>query len=474
MKKENKNFLYNVIYQIFSLLMPLITAPYIARVLGVDNIGIYSYTYSIVSYFMLAALLGVNNYGSREIAKVAQSGDKEKLSRLFCEVYYMQLILGASMLVLYFIALPFFGGQYKTIFVLQGIFIVSAIFDINWFYFGLENFKLTVSRNIIIKTLSLILIFIFVKNEADLAKYVLILSLSTLVSQLYLWLYIRKYASFVKRSLNDVFSHFKQCLILFVPVVAYSIYRIMDKTMLGAISGTIPLGYYQNAESIINIPVALVAALGTVMLPSMSKKMETREFNKKLFGSFELIFLFVLPVVVSLINVGPDLAVVFYGGDFAESGYIIRVLAITILFAGVANVVRTNYLIPRRKDKVYVTSTILGAVINLILNFIFIPQFGVYGACIGTIAAELSVMLYQMLRTRDFIKYSKVLVLFLKYLLKSVPIFVAQLIIGFMINGTLLRLFCNVVITIVLFAVINHKYILYDFFGKKNNRIRHG
>lgn len=467
MRKENKNFLYNVIYQIFSLLMPLITAPYIARVLGVENIGIYSYTYSIVSYFMLAALLGINNYGSREIAKVAQSGDKEKLSKLFCEIYYMQLILGVSMLVLYFIALPFFGGQYKTIFVLQSIFIVSAVFDINWFYFGLENFKLTVSRNIIIKALSLILIFVFVRSEADLSKYVLILSLSTLISQLYLWLYIKKYICFIKRSLGEIFSHFKQCLILFVPVVAYSIYRIMDKTMLGAISGTIPLGYYQNAESIINIPVALVAALGTVMLPNMSKKMKTREFNKKLFGSFELIFLFVLPVIVSLINVGPDLAVVFYGGDFAESGYIIRVLAVTILFAGVANVVRTNYLIPRRKDKVYVTSTILGAVVNLILNFIFIPQFGVYGACIGTIAAELSVMLYQIIMTKDVIRYKKVLIVFMKYLLKAVPIFVVQVVVNLIVGDTLLRLFCNIVITIILFAVINYKYILYDFFGKK-------
>lgn len=467
MRKENKNFLYNVIYQIFSLLMPLITAPYIARVLGVDNIGIYSYTYSIVSYFMLAALLGINNYGSREIAKAVQSGDKEKLSKLFCEIYYMQLMLGVSMLVLYFIALPFFGGQYKTIFVLQSIFLVSAIFDINWFYFGLENFKLTVSRNIIIKTLSLILIFVFVKNEADLPKYVLILSLSTLISQLYLWLYIKKYVFFVKRSLGGIFSHFKQCLILFVPVVAYSIYRIMDKTMLGAISGTIPLGYYQNAESIINIPVALVAALGTVMLPSMSKKMETREFNKKLFGSFELVLLFIVPIVISLIMIGPDLAIVFYGEDFMESGYIIRFLAITVLFAGIANVVRTNYLIPKRKDKIYVSSTILGAVVNLLLNLVFIPKYGVYGACIGTIAAEFSVMIYQILKTRESITYKRLAEMLLMYLLKSVPLFLIQLFINISVGDPMLRLFSNIVTTLLIFAALNYKFIIYDFFGKK-------
>lgn len=469
MRKENKNFLYNVIYQIFSLLMPLITAPYIARVLGVDNIGIYSYTYSIVSYFMLAALLGINNYGSREIAKVAQKGDRRELSKLFCEIYYMQLILGVIMVAAYFALMPVFGGQYQHILILQSIFLISAVFDINWFFFGLENFKLTVSRNVIIKSLSLILIFVFVRSEADLSKYVLIMSLSTLISQLFLWIYVRKYIDFIRRSLREIFSHLKQCLVLFVPVVAYSIYRIMDKTMLGAISGTMPLGYYQNAEAIVNIPVALVAALGTVMLPSMSKKMEEKEFNKKFFSSFELMLLFVVPVVVSLINIGPGLATVFYGDAFTESGYIIRALAATILFAGIANVVRTNFLIPRRKDKIYVISTILGAMVNLILNLIFIPKLGVYGACIGTIAAELSVMLYQILKTKVDIEYKKALKIFGVYVLKSVPICVAQIIINMAVKDVLLQVFCNIVVTMILFAALNYKYIIYDFFGKNNH-----
>ena len=375
------------------------------------------------------------------------------------------------MLVLYFVTVLLLGGQYKMILILQSIFIVSAIFDINWFYFGLENFKLTVGRNIIIMTLSLILIFVFVKTEFDLTKYVLILSLSALISQLYLWLYLKKYIDFVKRSLRDIFRHFKQCVILFIPVVAYSIYRIMDKTMLGAISGTVPLGYYQNAESIINIPIALVAALGTVMLPTMSKEMEEEKFDEKLFSSFELMFLLVVPVLVSLVNIGFDLAVVFYGSDFAESGYIIRALAITILFAGIANVVRTNYLIPRRKDKIYVFSTILGAMVNLILNLIFIPKFGVYGACIGTITAELSVMLYQILKTREVIKYKRVLRIFSIYVLKSIPICAAQIIIGLTIQDILLRLFCSVVVTVAIFVAMNYRYMVYDFFGKKVKRV---
>lgn len=470
MRKENKNFLYNVIYQIFSLLMPLITAPYISRVLGVDNIGVYAFTHSIVEYFMLVALLGINNYGSREIAKISQTNDKEKISKVFCEIYYLQLGIGTIMLILYVSGILLFVDINKTLALVQGIYIVSAILDINWFYFGLEKFKITVVRNTIVKLIALILIFVFVRNDTDLLKYAIIMSGSALVSQLYLWVLLKKYVRFMQRKFADIFRHFKECFILFIPVIAYSIYRIMDKTMLGAISGTVPLGYYQNAENIINIPVVLVTALGTVMIPSMSKNVTKKEYDSKLFNSFELVFLFVLPVITSLFVMGPDLATVLYGSGFEESGNIARILGITILFAGIANVIRTNFLIPKRENKTYVVSTIVGACVNLLLNSILIPICGVYGACVGTIVAEFSVMGYQIFVTRFTIDYKKMLRKLFIYVLKAVPICVAQAIIILFVNDSLSRLVIGVLVTVPLFWLFNYKYILYDFFGKNKER----
>ena len=161
MRSENKNFLFNTVYQLLTFIIPLITTPYISRVLGVENVGIYSYTYSVVYMFMLAGMLGINNYGNRSIAAVRD--DKEQMSRSFASIYLLQLGVCLVALIGYSIYLVFFCKEYKTIAVIQGLFLLSVCFDINWFYFGIEKFKLTIFRNLIIKLSSLALIFIFVK-----------------------------------------------------------------------------------------------------------------------------------------------------------------------------------------------------------------------------------------------------------------------------------------------------------------------
>lgn len=349
MKKENKNFLYNVVYQVFIFIIPLLTTPYISRILGVDNIGIYSYTYSIVYYFMLVALLGINNYGARNIAKV--SDNKEELSKTFFSIYYLQLFLTIIMSVIYFIVFNCFMDNYKNIFFIQYIYLLSVAFDINWFFFGLEKFKITISRNIIIKVLSMILIFVFVKDKNQLPIYTLIMSLSTLVSQMFLWIYIFKYINFTKVSIKDIMKNFKPCLILFIPVIAYSIYNVMDKTMIGSISNTTELGNYESAEKITNIPISFITALGTVMIPHMSKLKE-KDIKEKIMESFELCFCFIIPMCIGLLGVSNNFSSIFFGDEFTKTGTIIKLLIPSVLLTAITNTIRTNYLIPMEKDKI--------------------------------------------------------------------------------------------------------------------------
>lgn len=467
MKQVNKNFIYNIIYQIFIYLIPLISVPYISRVLGVNNVGIYSYTYSIVYYFMLAAMLGINNYGSRTIAKCKE--DKKKRSYEFCSIYTLQILLCILMLILYISGIFIFSNQYKIILLIQTIFLISVIFDINWFFFGIEKFKLTISRNVIIKLISLILIFIFVKHDTDLWKYTLIMAGSTLLSQLYLWMYIRKYIEPIKIKFKDIFKHLKKCIVLFVPVIAYSIYRVMDKTMIGSIASTTELGFYENAEKIINIPGSFITALGTVMLPYMSKNHDEDEdkFNKKLYNSFKLCLCFIVPMVFGLLAVGDTFSSLFFGPEFYKSGNIIRILSIGVLFTSIANVIRTNYLIPKEKDKIYVTSTILGAIFNLILNCIFIPRYGAYGACIGTLTAEFIVMFYQIIMVRKNIPLLDLIKLLISYLVKGLVIFIILIIISLLIKNELILLITQVIVAIIIYFMMNYDYIIYDFLGRK-------
>lgn len=468
MKDINKNFIYNLIYQIFIYIVPLITVPYISRILGADNIGIYSYSYSIVYYFMLFTLLGINNYGSRNIAKL--SDNKTTMSKEFLSIYLLQAFNGLIMLIVYNIFVFFFIDVNKNIFLLQNIFLLSAILDINWFFFGVEKFKLTISRNIIIKIFSMILIFIFVKSSSDLWKYTFIMSSSMLLSQLYLWLFIKKNIIFQKVSIKDILIKIKPCLILFIPVVAYGIYRVMDKTMLGALSGTANLGYYENAEKIINIPISIVAALGTVMLPYMSKikSNDTDSINKNIYSNFELTFLFTIPFLFGLLAISNDFSLVFFGNEFAPSGTIIKLLLPSVLFASIANVIRTNYLIPQRKDNIYIFSTIIGAVVNLVINMLLIPKFNYLGACIGTILAEFFVMFMQLIYVKNQIDLSSIFNLFIKYFLKGFIVFILIVIIGKIVDNQYLRLILQIVFAIVIYFVLNYKYIIHEFFNYKS------
>lgn len=396
-----KNIIYNITYQILILFLPLITTPYIARVIGAEGVGIYSYTYSIVNYFVLCAMLGLNNYGNRSIAAVRDN--KEKVSETFFNIYGLQIITTTIMLIMYIIYIIFLSPDNANIAYIQLIFIIATMLDINWFFFGVEEFKLTVVRNTVIKILTVISIFIFVNDSNDLWIYTLIMALGTLFSQLMIWPFIGKYIIWVKPTFKKIRSHLKPNIILFIPVFAMSIYKTMDKIMLGNLTNTIQVGYYENSEKIINVPLSVVVALGVVMLPRMTNLTvngNSASFKKYIEVSLRFVMFIAIGALAGLSGISSNFIPLFLGNEFKNCIWIVPVLSITIIFISWANVLRTQYLIPRQQDKVYIISTLLGAVVNVIANLIFIPLYGAIGAAIGTILAELSVAIYQTVKVR--------------------------------------------------------------------------
>lgn len=467
MNKENKNFLLNVVYQILTYLFPLITAAYVSRILGVENIGIYSYSYSIVYMFMLVAMLGISNHGNRCVAKVRE--DKDALSKTFWEIYHLQLMVGFIVCCFYFLFLIIYHSNNKNIFVLQTIFLLSVLMDINWLYFGLEKFKITITRNLIIKIISIVFIFLLVNEASDLWIYTLIMGIATFLSQLYLVLLLKKYVKFQRFSFHSSIKHLRSCLVLFVPVLAYGVYRVMDKIMIGALSTQTELGFYENAEKIINIPIMIITALGTVMLPHMANlfKDEGVEYQSKIYSSMKIALLFSTIASGGLILIGQDLAVVLFGEAFFKSGGIIQLLSVTVIASAWANVIRTQFLIPTNRDKIYVISTIFGALVNLILNVIFIPRLGAYGACIGTIFAEFSVMIYQSVYTRQQLEIGKYCRLLLIYLVSAILVIGLTYCATFWIGNRVIRLICRIAIAIILFIIFHYNYIMFEFLGCK-------
>ena len=398
MKSIKLNFAYNILYQILVILLPLITAPYISRVLGATGVGIYAYTYSVVYYFQLIAMLGIGNHGNRSIAAVRDS--KEEVSRVFCEIYSIQITTFTLAIIVYLVYVICIKTDYTQIALIQLLYLISGLLDISWFFFGLEEFKLTVMRNAAIKLVSTISIFLFVKGSSDLWKYVLILAGGTMFSQVYLWFYLPKYIERIPVNIVGLKRHFRPVLVLFVPVIAYSIYKVMDKIMLGDMCSYAQVGYYQNAEKIINLPMGIITALGTVMLPRMSNLIsngQNEKANEYINLSFKVVTIIGAPIAFGLIAVSDMFTPIFYGEGFEPCSSLIRLLSVTVFFMAWANVIRTQYLIPKHRDKVYVLSTAIGAVVNLLINFLLIPRYYANGAAIGTIMAEFSVMLVQII-----------------------------------------------------------------------------
>jgi O-antigen/teichoic acid export membrane protein len=282
----------------------------------------------------------------------------------------------------------------------------------------MEMFDKTVIRNTIVKLATTALIFIVVRTREDVENYALIMALGYLVSQLALWPYLRKYITFSKIKWENVKKHILPNLTMFLPVIAVSIYKVMDKIMLGMMSTKAVVGYYENAEKIINVPIAVVTALGTVMLPRVTalvSENKDQEVSKFRDTAIMIVTAFTVAACFGIIGVANTLSVWMWGEDFIVSGTVMKYLASTLVFLGIGNVIRTQFLIPYKYDRIYVISAFLGAIVNVIVNALLIPPYGAVGAAIGTICAEASVCFYQLFMVRKslpLLKYGRDTVLF--------------------------------------------------------------
>lgn len=421
MNTIKKNLFYNSIYQILAFVAPLVTTPYVSRVLGAEGTGLYSYAYSIAFYFVMFAMLGLNNYGNRTIAIVRN--DKNKLSRTFWSIYIFQLIASIVMLLCYVFYLSCFGTDEIMGIILIG-YVISAALDINWFFYGLEEFRITVIRNTIVKILTISATFLFVKTSGDVYIYGGVQVLGIILSQVLLWIPLRRYVVFKKVKREEVTAHIKPNFILFIPVIAVSVYKMLGKIMLGNMIDTIEVGYYEAGDRIIQIPVTLINVIGTVMLPRMSHLVATNNkelSNKYISKSILLIILLSTSLSFGLMGVLKEFIPLFFGPGFTDSIYVLQYLLPSCIFLAFANVIRTQYLIPNQQDSKYVKSVLLGAVVNIIINLILIPRYAAIGAAIGTLSAEITVCLVQCWETRKQLPI-------VRYFFQSFPFLIAGVI----------------------------------------------
>jgi len=429
-KSIAKNLGYNLLLNAVSLILPLITMPYISRILGVDGVGIYDYTLSITQYFIIFGSLGLTMYGNRQVAYTRD--DKEKMSVTFWSILVLRIITTGFAAALYYMIFNNID-TYREVYIIQAINIISAMVDISWLYIGLEDFKKTVTRNLAVKVIGVCLIFIFVRTKNDLELYILINALMVLLGNLIVWVYLPRMVSRTKIKSKDIKSHLLPAVQLFIPQIAIQVYVVIDKSMIGMLSNIEEVGLYAQAEKIVKAALALVTALGTVMLPRMSNIFangDKEKMDNYLNSSLRGVAYAAVPMFIGISSISKEFVGWFFGVRFEPVTYLIIVISPVLYFIAMSNVMGMQYLLPSNRIKAFTVSVTTGAVVNVILNFVLILQMKSLGASIATVVAEFSVTGVQYYYLRKEIKVRYYLESFAKYIFASAIMAVAVRLIG--------------------------------------------
>lgn len=464
-KSVKKNYIYNVMYQILAILVPIITTPYLSRVLGAENIGIYSFTLSITTYFILFGSLGVAMYGQREIAYVQD--DVEKRSKTFFEIFIMKSITLLISLIVFYITFCI-HGEYSVYYKILILEIITNIIDISWLFQGMEEFKKTVVRNTIVKIISVICIFLFVKSQEDLYKYFIIYVLSNFLGNVSLWMYLPKFIKKQKIKEINFTKHIKQIIMLFIPQMATQIYTVLDKTMIGAIvSDKSEVGYYEQAQKVIKLSMTIATSLGTVMMPRIAAtyaKGNSAKIKEYMNQSFAFIMMIALPMMFGIISISYNFVPIFYGSGYDKVAPLLCIISPIIVLIGLSNVTGTQYLLPTKQQNKYTVSVIIGAIVNFVLNLILIKNFKSIGASIATVIAELAVTLTQFALIRKTFKISEVIKMIYKFIIASIIMFIISLIINIAINNNMLSIiiqcFISVIVYFAVLIILKDKFII--------------
>lgn len=421
MKIEAKvvnNYLLNLLYQLFTLFTPLITVPYLSRILGAENLGIYSFTLAIATYFMVFGSLGFPIYGQREIAFTIKK--IEQRSQIFCEICTLQFLLVSGSSILYFLFVCSFVDSSKAIFFAQTIAIFSHAIEFGWFFNGIENFKVTVLRNVLFKSISIVCIFIFVNSEKDLLIYTLIMGLGNLLSNLCLFIDLKKHVNFCRTSLvKSLYKHFKNAFLLGIPLCLTTLYSVLDKSILVYFDvGFSEIGFYDLSQKIILVVIAITTALPTVLLPRFSYlalNNRTKDLKELLNEGLQLLCFLALPLVGGLFIVGDMITPWFFGSGYEKTGRLIQIGAPLVFLVSIANLLGTQYLVAIKKERVLIYFVLTALIINLVVNVVLIKIFGVSGAVFSAMLSESIKVILLLIYLKNDIVLTNVLPSFINY-----------------------------------------------------------
>ena len=436
-----KNYIFNIINQLVNVLSPLITAPYISRVLGVEKVGINSYTSANLTYFTLVGMLGISGYGQQRIAMCRDN--RRETSQSFWELQTLHVLIMIPVFIAY-IFLIIYSPKYSMYYAVNIISLIACLFDINWLYYGFEKYQFISIRNYIIKIISVCLILLLINSQSDIFLYIGLTDATALAANLILWIHLKDIVDFRGLKRINIKRHIKDTLIFFIPTIAASVYSVLDKSVINWITHSeSENGYYEQAWKILMIFDSAIQALSVVTAPRMANlyaKGNIGEVRKRINHSFEFLLFIAFPCAFGMASIANRFVPVFFGSGYEGVIPILYVFMPLIVIQGTSVYIDGLYLVPTGKRFQSALIVCFGSGINFFLNIFMVLKFSALGAAIATLLTETFITSAMMALGKTIIDWNKFWHLFFKYL--SFSFFMA-----------------------VVIVILNHFVIPYNLFG---------
>lgn len=386
--KTVKNYMFNLLYQVLIVVTPLITTPYVSRILTPNGVGIYSSCYGVAAIFTAFGLLGILNYGAKRIA-IFQN-DKERLSKEFWSIWSIQVISSLLSLGVY-IGICFSYAEQRDYYLLLIPLVLSSLFDISWLFMGLEDLKKTVLRNSIVKLLFVVSLFLFVKTAEDLKVYFIIQSASYFLGYSVLWFCLKGKVNWVPINLWKPRKHILEVLMLFIPVIAIQLTSSFDRTMVEKLSNYTETGFYDQAIKMTRIVTPFLTSLSYALLPriaGLSANNETKEITKNIKYSFDFTFFFSILGAGLLFIIAPVFVPLFFGEEYLQIVKPVQISCVLIVAIPIGGVFANQLALPLGKNVLYTIPVYVTVVVDFLLIFILVPKYGALGGVIAITVAE--------------------------------------------------------------------------------------
>ncbi len=453
-----KNVIFNVIKSCSQILFPLITVPYISRVLLTENVGKVNFGNSIVSYFSLIASLGVYGYAVRECSRVKD--DKNKLAHTSSQIMSINILMTLISYLILFFALNFIMPlqNYRLLISIQSTVILFTTIGADWLNTALEDFKYMTIRTVFFQGISLCMMFLFVRKPDDYLKYAFISVLASSGANILNVYYRRRYCKMVFTIHMNVKKHMPYIMTLFAMVLSQTVYCNSDITILGFVRGDYEVGLYSISVKIYNIVKSLITSIMWVIIPKMSylyQKNDYLEINNTLKSAINFLVSLALPCIIGLNLIAPEIIQVLAGKEYLDAVLSLHILTIALIFALLGGFFGNVILIPSLKEKIFLKICILSALVNIITNFVFIPLFGLNAAASTTVLSEAIVFIGAYLNTEKEIKISNIKDIIIGPVIGLIGIFIV-----FLICRALITNIWNRVLAIIIFSIIVYFVIL--------------